>query len=112
MVLCDVVICRQGQSESLEKLEAKLINGLIKLHKLRSIPDFSTKLVKGIVLLRSWLCQVSVFKYTSGTVPRSEYTFGKSSPAVGLTTTAAKGPKAINDPEVLSKLDDGIKMSC
>ena len=36
---------------------------------------------------------VDYFRYTSGIVPRSVYTSGKSSSAAGLTATVAKEPE-------------------
>lgn len=41
-----------------------------------------------------WLCMlVYRCRYTSGIVPRSVYTSGKSSSAAGLTATVAKEPE-------------------
>lgn len=36
---------------------------------------------------------ISIHRYTSGIVPRSVYTSGKSSSAAGLTATVAKEPE-------------------
>ncbi|MED6143355.1 MCM DNA helicase complex subunit mcm6 [Stylosanthes scabra] len=75
---------------------------LDEIQRMRNIPDFFKKLVNSINLrgdinvciVGDPSCAKSQFlKYTSGIVPRSVYTSGKSSSAAGLTATVAKEPE-------------------